>query len=113
MHHKNLHLIHHPSSSSTRRPRAKPIRGLLRCYRSGTPLEQGRNLFHRMSGWGNSIGINVSPLPNDHVFLIIMYFQFSLNVRGVTMMRLQASVFVASFALYFYFLLGSSFFGTQ
>jgi hypothetical protein len=43
----------------------------------------------------------------------IMCFQFSLNVRGVTMTRLQASVFVASFAPYFYFPLGSSFFGTQ
>jgi hypothetical protein len=52
--------------------------------------------------------------PDVHNFLIIiMYFQFSLNVRGVTMTRLQVSVFVASFALYYYFPLGSSFFGTQ
>jgi hypothetical protein len=37
------------------------MRGLLRRYRSGMPLEQGRKLFHQISGWDNSIGINVSP----------------------------------------------------
>ena len=114
MSHRNLHLIHHNSFSSTRRRQAKTIRGLLlRCHRSGMPLEQDRNLSHQMSGWGNSIGINVSLLPSVHGFLIIIYFKFLLNVRGVTMTRQQALVFVASYAPYFYFPLGSYFFGAQ
>jgi hypothetical protein len=39
-------------------------------------------------------------------------FQFSLNVPGVTMIRLQVSVFVVSFALFFCSPSGSSFSGT-
>jgi hypothetical protein len=72
--HRCLHLIQHSRSSSTRLRQAKTIRGLLRRYRSGMPLEQGRNLFHRMSGWDNSIGISVSPpdvyTPDHNVFSV-------------------------------------------
>jgi hypothetical protein len=50
--------------------------------------------------------------PGRSRFLIILYFQFSLNVRGVTMIRPPASAFVGSFALFFYSQLASSFFGT-
>jgi hypothetical protein len=90
--HKNPHLTRHISTSNTRHRPAKIIRGLLRYNPSGMALELGRNPCRRMCGWGNSIGIN-----------------FSLNVRGVTMIRPPASASVGSFALFFYSPLGSSF----